>query len=144
MKKKLFIILFFGCFGMAMEIFFVAIMALISSNTVCDQPLASMTGKTYVWMFPIYALIPILGGPLFSYMQKMPTWIRIPLYAIAILTVEFITGFILDKVTGKCPWEYTTGLHVMGYARIDYMPVWMLFSYAIEKLYLFVKNSIKE
>lgn len=144
MKKKLFIILFFGCFGMAMEIFFVAISALVTGNQVCGDPLASMTGKTYVWMFPIYALIPVLGGPVFKFMSKYPIWFRLSIYVFIILSVEFLSGFLLDKITGKCPWEYTTGIHIMGYARLDYAPIWMLFAFAIENLYVFLNTEISD
>lgn len=143
MPKKLFMMLFFGCFGMTAEIFFTAIThALVGTSVIEGDPIMSLTGKTYVWMFPIYILIPIIGGFLFDKMRPYFWFLRIFVYALIIFIVEFISGFLLDQITGKCPWEYTTGLQVMGYIRLDYLPAWMFFAFWVEYFYNYMNDRL--
>ena len=135
MNKKFFMILFFGCFGMTSEIFFVALTHAFNGAGINGEPIWSLTGKTYVWMFPIYALIPILAGFVFEKVGSLHVILRLLIYTALIFTVEFITGFLLEQITGKCPWEYTTGWHLMCFIRLDFTPAWMFFSFIIERLY---------
>lgn len=142
MPKKLFLILFFACFGVATEICFVAIMNLINQTPICGKSLWTLTGKTYVWMLPIYGLIPILAAPLVGRAAHLVLGVRLMLYAVIITGVEFIAGAILEWITGSCPWEYTTGWHVMGYIRLDYFPAWMFFAFLIEYLYNYLDKNL--
>ena len=53
-------------------------------------------------------------------------------------TIDWIKNIMIvqySQITGKCPWEYTTGWHIMGYIRLDFTPAWMFFSFIIERLY---------
>ncbi len=95
-------------------------------------------------MLPIYMLIPLVAGPFFNKLNNLPLLGRLAVYATAILVVEFISGFLLEQITGKCPWEYTTGWHIMGYIRIDYFPAWMFFAYWLELLYNYLNNNLKK
>lgn len=140
--KKFFLILFFGCFGITCEIFFVAFTNLFNQIPLWNEPLWSLTGKSYVWMFPIYALIPILGGYIMEKCKKYPVLSRLLIYSSIIYIVEFASGFLLDQITGKCPWEYTTGWHIMGYIRLDFLPAWMAFSFVIERLYFYLQRNL--
>jgi len=142
MSRKVFIILFFACFGMTCEIFFVAFQNLINQTPLFEESLWSLTGKTYVWMFPIYALIPVLGKLLFEKLSKYPLLVRSLTYTTLIFLVEFSSGFLLEAITGKCPWEYTSGWHIMGYIRLDYTPAWMVFSIVIESLYKYLEKHL--
>ena len=107
-----------------------------------DEPLWSLTGKTYVWMFPIYVLIPLALGPIIKFINEKPIVFRLLIYVLGIYLVEFSTGFILEQLTGKCPWEYNTGWHIMGYIRIDYFLFWIAFAYIIEYLYLYIDKKM--
>lgn len=140
--KFWFTILFFGCFGMATEIFFVAFSNLVFHTPLWEEPLWSLTGKTYVWMFPIYALIPVIGGPLMRRMRGQHVLVRLLVYTTVLLAVEFATGWALDMLTGKCPWEYTSGLHLMGYAKLDNAPFWAVFCYLVETLYNYLDRNL--
>ena len=142
MKKSIFLCLFFGCFGMTFEIFFVAFSNIIMDTPLWDEPLWSLTGKTYVWMFPIYVLIPLALGPIIKFINEKPIVFRLLIYVLGIYLVEFSTGFILEQLTGKCPWEYNTGWHIMGYIRIDYFLFWIAFAYIIEYLYLYIDKKM--
>jgi uncharacterized membrane protein len=136
MSKTLFMIIFFGCFGITGEIFFTALTHAFEGTSVIEgEPVMSLTGKTYVWMFPIYALIPFFAGFLFGKLKNQFWLLRYFIYALVILAVEFVSGFILEQVTGKCPWEYTSGWHILGYIRLDYTPAWMGFAAGVEYLY---------
>jgi uncharacterized membrane protein len=70
--------------------------------------------------------------------------LRLIAYSIGILLVEFTAGAILDQITGSCPWEYKTGLHLMGYIRFDYFPFWAFFGYGLERIIKFLNNCIPE
>ena len=142
MIKNAFLVLFFGCLGITCEIFMVAFSNLITGTQLFNEPIWSLTGKSYVWMFPIYALIPVLGGPIMKKCKALPLIIRLIIYAGVIYSVEFSSGFLLEQFTGKCPWEYTSGWHVMGYIRLDYIPVWMAFAYLVESLYFFLDKKL--
>jgi uncharacterized membrane protein len=87
-------------------------------------------------------LIPIIGGVVIDRVQKYPLIARLLIYSTFIFVIEFISGFILEQITGKCPWEYTSGWQVMGYIRLDYLPSWMFFSYLIERLYLYLNKRL--
>jgi len=142
MNKTLFLCIFFGCFGMTFEIFFVAFSNIIMDTPLWNEPLWSLTGKTYVWMFPIYVLIPVAMGPIIKFLNERPIVLRLLIYVSGIYLVEFSTGFLLELITGKCPWEYTTGWHFMGYIRLDYFLFWLVFAYIIEYLYLYIDKKI--
>jgi hypothetical protein len=142
MIKNAFLVLFFGCLGITCEIFMVAFSNLITGTQLFNEPIWSLTGKSYVWMFPIYTLIPVLGGPIMRKCKPLPLIIRLIIYAGIIYSVEFSSGFLLEQLTGKCPWEYTSGWHVMGYIRLDYIPIWMAFAYLVESLYFFLDKRL--
>lgn len=141
MPRILFQVLFFVCLGMTCEIFFTAFTNLFMNTPYHGEPVWSLTGKTYVWMAPIYALIPFFAGLLFTRLSHLPVLVRLLIYVAIIYSVEFSTGFLLEKITGKCPWEYTTGWEVMGYIRLDYFPAWAFFAYMIESLYRFIDSK---
>lgn len=141
-KKMLVLSGLFACFGMTAEIFFVAFMNIINDEPICGKSLWTLTGRTYVWMFFIYALIPIIGGFLMEKCKSLPTLARLGIYTAAILTVEFIAGFLLETITGACPWKYQWGWHVGGYIRLDYIPAWLLFAYIIESMYRFLDKHL--
>jgi hypothetical protein len=142
MKKKLLIALLFGAIGTTTEIFFTAgstILTSIKQHTTIDW---TLKGESYVWMFFIYSLI----APLFNFgypkVKNLNIFLRIFIYAVIILFVEFIMGFLLNLLIGKCPWEYTTGITICSYIRLDYIFFWMGFGFIIEKLYLLLNNTI--
>jgi hypothetical protein len=137
-----FMILVFVCMGMTTEIFFTAFTALFTNTPLCDKPIMAMAGVTYVWMAFIYALIPILGVLFYDKVKHYPIWMRLPLYVVIIYVVEFTSGYLLQCITGRCPWHYTSGLNILGLIRLDYFPAWMLFSWLVERLYVFMNNKV--
>ncbi|MGB1216661.1 MAG: putative ABC transporter permease [Saprospiraceae bacterium] len=104
-----------------------------------------LEGHTYVWMAFIYALIPLLFPLGIKWFGHLNIIIRSIIYMIAIFIIEFIGGFLLDSLTGFCPWDYTGSTwSVMGYIRLDYFPAWMVFGIIVETFYKFVSEKIKD
>ena len=139
LKKYLFFFLAFACVGMTTEIFFAALSDFfpkLQTGIISWK----MQGKSYIWMFLIYGaggiIFPLAIG---SLMKIFFLW-RVIIYAAGILLFEFIAGALLDFFIGQCPWEYKTGLHVMGYIRLDYFPAWAFFGFGLEKLSLFLEQ----
>ena len=140
MKKTLFLFAAFACLGITMEIFFTAIVDNFNAVQAGDAIDWSLTGKSYIWMFPIYGLAGIFFPPIVNKIGHLFVLLRMCIYAIGILTVEFITGGLLDLITGSCPWDYTTGWHIMGYIRLDFFPFWAFFGLLIERVYLLLRR----
>lgn len=141
MKKQIFLFVAFACIGITTEIFFTAICKNIETFPQIDW---SLSGQSYIWMFPIYGLAGWAFPWLYPIIQKYPLLLRLSIYGIGILIVEFIAGALLDFFTGRCPWEYEEGWHIMGYIRIDYFPLWALFGFMVEKIVLFLQSHYKD
>lgn len=124
----------FAGLGITTEVFFTAISDLITSGNFDDL---SLKGQSYIWMFPIYGSASILFPFFFKWIKNWPRLARYACYGVGILFVELIAGFLLEKLTGRCPWEYQVGWHFHGYIRFDYLPLWMGFGAVIEAFHLF-------
>jgi len=135
-----FLILFFACFGVTIEVIFVATANVLDNTPILGKSIWTLAGYSYIWMMPIYALIPLIGGVVIQKISSRPYLLRLLIYTTIILTIEFIAGGILEFFTGNCPWKYTSGWHLCGWARLDYAPAWMLFAGIIEYLYLFMSK----
>lgn len=133
--KKLFGFFLFGVAGVCTEIFFTAFQNLFYAYANGGTPDWSLTGKSYVWMFPIYGSAAIFLNLLMPYLRKFNFFIRLIFYPIGIFIVEYITGWLLDLITGKCPWEYHSPYAIHGYINLAYTPFWMLFGIALELIY---------
>ena len=132
--------LLLGCIGVTTEIFFTA----VNINIASEETNWALEGHSYIWMFPIYGSASLLFTILMRMVKNYHLALRLIAYGIGILLVEFIAGAILDLITGSCPWEYKTGLHLMGYIRFDYFPLWALFGYGLERIIKFLDNCIPE
>jgi len=131
----------FACVGITTEIFFTAISSVVE-NILNHEPINwRLLGFSYIWMFPIYGLISFLAPVVLGFLSKYPLLLRLFLAAVVIFTVEYISGFILDQLTGSCPWEYKHGYNVSGYIQLEYLPAWMLFAFMIEKIYNYLDKA---
>lgn len=129
MKHKLILFVVFACGGITTEVFFTATRQLISGTGDLR-----LTGHSYIWMFPVYGLAALFFPPAIHRMKHLNPIVRACIYATGILLVEFIAGAALELLTGTCPWKYKTGLHVLGYIRLDYFPFWAIFGFIIERI----------
>lgn len=84
-------------------------------------------GYSFLWMIPIYALL-IYMEPASVLMKNIPLAIRGIIYVILLWAVEYITGFLIKKISGRCPWDYSASKYNLhGYIRWDFFPFWYLF-----------------
>ncbi len=87
-------------------------------------------------MLPIYGLAVFLFEPLHNFLRPYPWPLRGLVYVAGIYVVEFLTGWLLRIITGKCPWDYSQArFQFMGLVRWDYAPVWFGFCFALEWLH---------
>jgi uncharacterized membrane protein len=88
-------------------------------------------------MFFIYGMVVFLE-PFFIIAAPLHLLLRCVIYAVLILTGEFITGSLLKRVQ-VCPWDYShTRFHVKGLIRFDYFPAWAVAGLIFEQIYWFL------
>ena len=114
-------ILIVACVGVAFE---VAFTALVDSGI---REGWRLKGQSYVWMFPIYALVVPFFKVLDPRFGAWPWATRASLYVGILYVVEYVTGWLLRRSTGRCPWDYGNARWaVHGLVRLDYFPAWLL------------------
>lgn len=112
-----------------MEIFWTGLNSLMRGDV-------SLAGRTYIWMFPIYGMAIFLE-PIHNYMRNWPILSRGLVYVFLIYIAEYSSGWLLRRVTGLCPWDYShQGINVDGLIRLDYAPAWFIAGLLFEKLHL--------
>lgn len=115
-----------GLTGWCMEIIFTSI------GSACTNDFR-LLGVTSIWMFPIYGLA-ILIVPIYRKIHTWPVICRAFLYALCIMTVEFLTGSLLSAFH-ICPWDYSSAsVSIRGIVRPDYLPFWMGAGLAFERI----------
>lgn len=142
MKKTVILIFSFICFGLATEVFFSAIydfFLMIQGKIPVNYRLM---GYTYIWMIPIYGIIPVLFQLFDKILSNKTLLIRIFFGVIIVYIVEFCSGYIIEQITGRCPWKYTEGWHYKGLVRFDYAIFWAIFIYLIDIIYKYLNRII--
>lgn len=95
-----------------------------------------LEGHSYLWMFPIYGLLAPLGEPIHNALRQHPWFIRGVSYLVGIWLVEYVTGWCIRKLTGKCPWDYSMFPgNVQGLVTLEYAPVWFALGLAFEHMH---------
>lgn len=98
-----------------------------------------LVGKTYLWMFPIYGLIAPLYEPVHNLIREAPILARAVVWAVGFTLVELIAGWIIARLIGRCPWDYSDRRWAINaYIRWDYFPVWALVGLALEPVHDFL------
>ncbi len=123
----------YGLLGWAIEI----VWTVLSSTVGGAQRGWRLAGTTYLWMFPIYGLLAPLYEPLHDAIRAWPWPLRGLLYGLGFLAVEYVAGWLLRRLTGACPWDYTGRCrrHLHGLIRLDYGPLWALLGLALEPVH---------
>lgn len=119
----------YGSIGLTLEVVFTGVCAALFER---DR---AATGRTYLWMFPIYGGAALLLEQVYPIVAPVPLLVRGLAYVGVIFVVEYLSGLVLRRVIGRCPWDYgCRGLSVHGLIRLDYAPAWffagLLFEYA--------------
>ncbi len=91
-------------------------------------------GYTFIWMIPIYALLAFIE-PIQKIFEPYPFIMRGGFYVLMLWAVEYITGFIIKKITGRCPWDYSASrFNLHGYIRFDFFIFWFVYMMNAEYL----------
>lgn len=130
--------------GITLEVFWTSIINSIKNK---DRKL---TGKTYLWMFPIYALVPFIYIFGIRYMQDINIFIKAIIYMFAFYLLEFTSGYIIKKIMGVSPWNYRGydikiigkeyKANYKGLICLEYAPVWYLYGIMGEYFIKFLMN----
>jgi uncharacterized membrane protein len=98
-----------------------------------------LVGKTYLWMFPIYGLIAVLYEPVHDLIRSFPVLGRAAIWAVGFTTIELISGWFLERTTGRCPWDYRgKRFAINAYIRWDFFIIWALVGLALEPVHDFL------
>jgi hypothetical protein len=103
-----------------------------------------LTGTTYLWMLPIYAVAAVLFEPAHTAARRaqLPWWQRGLAWTAGIYAVEAASGEALRTLTGEVPWDYSRArggkpvpTHWRGLVRPAYAPVWFAVGLGLEQLH---------
>ena len=131
--------LLYGLLGLVLEIGFTALSE-VGSALLHRKPIdKKLQGHTYLWMLPIYGAGGLLLEEVHASIEVWPWLVRGLLYAGCIYGIEYLTGWMIEKITGVIPWDYSgSGWHVHGKIRLDYLPIW----FALGLLFEVVKGWV--
>ena len=121
--------LFFGMFGMFLEIIFTSFRNLVSKRDV------SLIGHSSLWMFPIYAVGLTYGLDMIRSLISYDI-IRWASYPIWIWAIEIIFGSLL-LFFGIRAWDYNylqERFHWKGLISYIHAPVWIAFGCVVETI----------
>ena len=126
-------LIFWGMFGLTVELFFTAITELITKKNL------NLMGHSSIWMFPIYAFGLSYG---FDFIKLIipNDFLRYFSYPFWIWAVEIIIGYPTSKL-GVRIWDYRylpQKKHWKGIISYVHFPVWILFGILVEM----VKNLL--
>lgn len=86
-----------------------------------------LEGKTQLWVLLLYYFGSILWfEPTQKHLRRYHILIRAVLYSCTIMGIEYVAGFILHRLIGKCPWTYKNKYNVSGYINLAYAPLWSI------------------
>lgn len=143
---------FYIAYGLVCEVLFTAICDLVNPRFVkswnvfakensANPPLWRLNGRdpravgySFLWMIPIYGLL-VLMEPLSQALSPLAWPFRGIIYVILLWVVEYATGFLIKKISGRCPWDYSASrFNLHGYVRFDFFPFWFMFMITAEWL----------
>jgi hypothetical protein len=134
----------YGLFGWCAEIVWTAGYALVR-GTRRGQPVPReerwrLQGHTYLWMLPIYGSAALLFEPAHDHLRAQFWALRGLVYMLGCFAVEALSGLVLKRAVGKCPWDYSYSRFsaIGGTIRLDYAPVWFSFGLVLERLHDFL------
>lgn len=119
----------YGFGGMCGEVVYTALIDSVANRDV------RLMGKTYLWMFPIYALLGPLYEPVHDLIRGLPWQARALVWSLGFTAIEHGTGWVIERLTGKCPWDYVAAgarFAINPYIRWDYFPIWAAIGLAVE------------
>lgn len=118
----------YGLLGWCLEILWTGLGSFLKRDV-------RLTGKTYLWMFPIYGSAVLLE-PVHDFIRHWPLWDRGIVWMLLCFIVEYLTGWILRRMLGTAPWNYSrAALNINGLIRLDYAPAWFIAGLLFERIH---------
>lgn len=119
----------YGILGWTIEISWTGLGSLLMGNWL-------LPAFTNLWMFPIYGLGVFLEK-IHDNIEELPWYVRGGIWAIIILSLEYLTGGLLKSFLGSSPWDYSdsTPYHIQGIIRLDYFPAWFCVGLFFERIH---------
>lgn len=128
-------VLAYGAIGILIECLFTGTASLLARNW-------RATCQSYLYMWPIYGL----AGILFEWIHDSFHWhwlILAAIYTCLIYAIEFMSGWSLEKLVGRCPWHYGVGRYTpMGLINLKYVGYWFGLSCVFVPISRFLKVVI--
>lgn len=129
--------LVYGFLGWGLEVLFTGLHAALLGK---DR---SATGKTYLWMHPIYGGAALALEYVSRKLDRYPAT-RPFAYVPLIYAVEYASGYALRRVLGRCPWDYgKNGTNLHGLIRFDYAPAWLAAAYLFDPIAKRVSRALE-
>jgi hypothetical protein len=133
-------ILLYGLLGISGEVVFTSITAsLLGWNRRPGRPPAPnwrLEGYSYLWMLPFYAASGWLYERLTLALQAggVPLLARGVIYMAVFYAIEFVFGWLTERLIGVCPWDYreVTRWTWRGYVRLEFAPIWYALGILLE------------
>jgi uncharacterized membrane protein len=128
--------LIYGCLGWCGEIIFTAVTDRLSGRAKNWL----LMGVTSLWYFPMYGSIVFLYEPLHDFLRPQFFLIRAVAYLLGFWAIEYAGGWLIWKLTGHKPWDYThsPGGSLHGLIRWNFVLVWPLYGLALEPVHDFL------
>lgn len=102
----------------------------------------SLTGYTYLWMFPIYGMA-VFFEPVHNRLRSAPWLVRGTVWVSLIFLIEYLSGWLIKSVIGFCPWDYSgwSKYAVDGLIRLDFLPFWFGAGLGFEIIHDFMDSA---
>ena len=139
---------FYIALGLVTEVIFTGVMDLIAPNFLQswrlknapapEKPKADprAMGYSFLWMIPLYGLLVGIE-PMQITMTSVPLIFRGLIYLAAFWVGEYLTGALLKRIIGFCPWDYSNSrFSVHSYIRWDFGPFWYVFTLFLDRFTL--------
>lgn len=125
----------YGFAGLLLEVLWTGVGSLFNGDK-------KLQCHTFLWMFFIYGSA-VIFEPVHEFIRNFGFVYRGFIWAALIFAIEYLSGSLLDKTIGNCPWDYTAEgvITIKGYIRLDYLPVWFAAGMFFERLHDFLAAS---
>jgi hypothetical protein len=136
------VVIVFISTGITLEVFWTAMGDFIKKKDL------RLMGNSYIWMIPVYGLVPFIYKITLSNFQNCSIFLRGFIYMIAFYLLEYTFGFTIKQLTGRCPWDYSKHyvkifgkrrkVHFQKIITLEYAPAWYIYGILFELYYLFL------
>ena len=135
-------VLLYSVLGLVVEVVYTAVYG-AAEALVNRRPLdRSLQGHTYLWMLPIYGFGGLHFELLYGAVLDWHWFFRGLLYGVCIFLIEYLAGWVIEKLSGAVPWDYSTRRwHIHGKIRLDYLPIWFLFGLFLEQASVWIHGA---